>query len=315
MSRSSGSAVGRILSMCFVCTMRCVARMPWSIQRAFGVTAGWLMYRLMGRRRRIAETNLALCFPRLDDASRARLVRCHFRSLGFGVVETALAWWGAESSIRARSHLVGAEHLEAALACGQGVILLAGHFTTFELSGRVLTLRFECGATYRPHNDPWWDALQRAGRGRHLAALVPHKDARAMVRHLAGNRILWYAPDQDFSSRRGRRNVFVPFFAERSAATTATAWLARTSGARVVPFASYRRADDSGWEVVIGPALEDFPSGDDVADAARLNVVLERQIERSPEQYLWVHRRFKTRPPDAPPAYDAELLRRRTTRG
>ena len=305
----------RVLSTCFLYAMRGVARMPWGIQRRIGGAAGGLMHCLMRRRRRIAETNLALCFPHLGDAARACLVRRHFHALGLGIVETALAWWGCEPRIMARSRIVGAEHLEVALAGGRGVILLGGHFTTFELSGRVLASRFECGATYRPHNDPGWDALLRAGRGRHLAALVPHKDARAMIRHLAGNRILWYAPDQDFSSRRGRRNVFVPFFAERSAATTATAWLARTSGARVVPFASYRLADESGWEVVIGPALEDFPSGDDTADATRLNAVLERQIERSPEQYLWVHRRFKTRPPDAPPAYGAELLRHRTTRG
>ena len=307
--------MGRVLSTCFVHAMRGVARMPWSIQRGLGGTAGALMYRLMKRRRRIAETNLALCFPRLDDAARDRLVRRHFRSLGLALVETAVAWWGSESRIMARSRIVGAEHLEAALARGRGVILLGGHFTTFELSGRILASRFECGATYRPHGDPRWDAILRAGRGRHLTALVPHKDPRAMVRHLGGNRILWYAPDQDFSSRRGRRRVFVRFFAEPAAATTATAWLARTSGARVVPFASYRVADDSGWEVVIGPALEDFPSGEDAADAARLNAVLETQIERSPEQYLWVHRRFKTRPPGAPPAYGAELLRRRAARG
>ena len=307
--------MGRVLSMCFVHAMRGVARMPWCIQRRMGGAAGALMHRLMRRRRRIAETNLALCFPHLDDAARSRLVRRHFRSLGLGLVETALAWWGGESRIMARSRIVGAEHLEAALDRGRGVILLGGHFTTFELSGRILASRFECGATYRPHDDPRWDAILRAGRGRHLAALVPHKDARAMVRHLAGNRILWYAPDQDFSSRRGRRNVFARFFAEPATTTTATAWLARTSGARVVPFASYRVADDSGWEVVIGPALEDFPSGGDTEDAARLNAVLETQIERSPEQYLWVHRRFKTRPPGAPPAYGAELLRRRATRG
>lgn len=307
--------MGRILPTCFLFAMRGVARMPWGIQRGLGGAAGGLMYRAMRRRRRIAETNLALCFPHLGDAARARLVRRHFRSLGLALAETALAWWGSESRIMARSRIVGAEHLEAALAEGRGVILLGGHFTTFELSGRILATRFECGATYRPHDDPRWDAILRAGRGRHLAALVPHKDARAMVRHLAANRILWYAPDQDFSSRRGRRSVFVRFFAERAAVTTATSWLARTSGARVVPFASYRVADDSGWEVVIGPALEDFPGGDDAADAARLSAVLETQIESSPEQYLWVHRRFKTRPLGAPPAYGAELLRRRTTRG
>ena len=307
--------MGRILSTCFVGAMRCVARMPWGIQRRVGVAVGLLMYLLMGRRRRIAETNLALCFPDLPDTARTRLVRRHFRSLGLALVETALAWWGSEPRIMARSRITGAEHLEAALARGQGVILLGGHFTTFELSGRILATRFECGATYRPHDDPRWDAILRAGRGRHLAVLVPHKDARAMVRHLSGNRILWYASDQDFSSRRGRRSVFVRFFAEQAAVTTATSWLARTSGARVVPFASYRVSDDSGWEVVIGPALEDFPGGDDATDAARLNTVLETQIERSPEQYLWVHRRFKTRPPGAPPAYGVELLRRRVTRG
>ena len=315
MARQVGSAVGRVLSTCFLYAMRGVARMPWSIQRGLGVAAGGLMYRLMQRRRRIAETNLALCFPHLDDAARSRLVRRHFRSLGLGLIETALAWWGSDSRIMARSRIVGAENLEAALARGRGVILLGGHFTTFEISGRILASRFECGATYRPHDDPRWDAILRAGRERHLSALVPHKDARAMVRHLGRNRILWYAPDQDFSSRRGRRSVFVRFFAERAAATTATAWLARTSGARVVPFASYRFADDSGWEVVLGPALEDFPSGEDEADAARLNTVLETQIECSVEQYLWVHRRFKTRPPGASPAYGAELLRRRATRG
>ena len=172
--------------------------------------------------------------------------------------------------------------------------------------------RFEVGATYRPHNDPWWDSKLRACRIRYLSTLVPHKDARAMVRYLGKNRILWYAPDQNYS---GRRCVFARFFAEPAATTTATAWLARRSGARIVPFASHRRADDSGWEVVLGPALEDFPSGNDLADAERLHAVLESQIERSVEQYLWIHRRFKTRPPGVPPVYDTALLRRRKGTG
>lgn len=292
--------------------MRGVARMPWSIQCGLGSLAGRVMYHLMGRRRRIAKTNLALCFPHLDDESRGRLLHRHFRSLGLGLVEVGFAWWGSEASISARSRIVGAEHLEVALSHGCGVILLGGHFTTFEIGGRILTSRFEAGATYRPHDDPWWDGVLRAGRGRYASALLPHKDARAMVRHLSANRILWYAPDQDFSRHSGRRQVFAPFFAERAATTTATAWLVQRSGARIVPFASYRLEDDSGWEVVLGPALEEFPSGDDAADARRLNAVLEAQIERSVDQYLWVHRRFKTRPPDAAPVYDARLLRRRT---
>ena len=291
--------------------MRSVVRLPWGAQCVLGSAAGGLMYRLMHRRRRIAEINLASCFPGQTEAVRSRIVRRHFRALGLGFFETALAWWGSDAQIMTRARIAGAEHLEAALSCGRGVILLGGHFTTFEIGGRILASRFEVGATYRPHDDPWWDATLRAGRGRYVTDLVPHKNARAMVRHLNRNRILWYAPDQDFSREVGRRRVFARFFAERAATTTATAWLARRSGARIVPYASYRRADDSGWEVVLGPPLEDFPSDDDPADADRLNAVLEAQIERSTEQYLWVHRRFKTRPPGEPSVYDATLLRRR----
>ena len=289
--------------------MRGIVRLPWEVQRALGGAAGGLLYRLMRRRRKIAERNVTLCFPGLAEPARSSIVRRHFRSLGLGLVEVALAWWGSDERIAARSRIVGSEHLEAALSHGRGVILVGGHFTTFEIGGRILALRFEVGATYRPHNDPWWDSMLRAGRLRYLSALVAHKDARAMVRHLGRNRILWYAPDQDYS---GRRRVFARFFAERAATTTATAWLARKSGASIVPYSSYRRADDSGWDVVLGPALEGFPAGDDPADAERLNEVLEGQIARGVEQYLWIHRRFKTRPPGAAPVYDAALLRRRT---
>ena len=304
--------LGRIPSKGFLYAMRGVARMPWSVQRALGAVMGWLLYRLMRRRRRIAEANLALCFPRLDEAECTRIVRRHFRSLGLGLIEIAIAWWGNDERIMERARIVGSEHLEAALSHGRGVILFGGHFTTFEIGGRIMASRFPVGATYRPHNDPWWDTTIRAGRKRYLSELVKYKDARAMIRYLARNRILWYAPDQDYS---GRRRVFARFFAEPAATTTATAWLARRSGARIVPYASHRRVDDSGWDVVLSPALEDFPSGDDLADAERLSAVLETRIERSVEQYLWVHRRFKTRPPGAPPAYGAGLLRGRAGKG
>ena len=304
--------MGRALSRCLLSAMRVVARMPWGVQRALGVAAGSLLYRVAQRRRRIADRNLAACFPELDPAARTRLVRRHFRSLGLGLLETTLAWYGSDAKIMPRARIVGAEHLEAALSHGTGVILLAGHFTTFEMGGRIFGSRFEGGATYRPHEDPRWDAAVRAGRGRYVSEFIAHKDARGIVRYLRSNRALWYAPDQDFSRALGRHRVFARFFAEQASTTTATAWLARRSGARVVPFASYRLADESGWELILEPALEDFPCGDDLADAERLNAVLEHQIERSVEQYLWVHRRFKTRPPGMPPVYDDTLMRRRS---
>ena len=300
-----------IPSKCLLFVMRAVARTPWGLQCVFGSALGGLLYVAMRRRRAIAETNLALCFPELDNQARTSIVRRHFRSLGLGVVEIAIAWWAGDERIAARARIIGSEHLERALADGKGVLLLSGHFTTFEIGGRILASRFTGGATYRPHDDPWWDARIRAGRKRYLSELIGHKDVRAIVRYLRQNRILWYAPDQDHG---GSRRVFARFFRERAATTTATAWLARQSGARVVPLASYRREDDSGWDVVLSPALEGFPSGDDLADAERLNTVIEAAIERSIDQYLWVHRRFKNRPPGARPAYDARLLRRRTDR-
>ena len=302
----------RILWQCIRYSMRGAVRLPWEAQRALGGAVGRLLYLLMRQRRKIAGRNLALCFPRLSEAARSRIVRRHFRSLGLGLVEIALAWWGPDERIAARSRIIGTEHLEAALSQERGVILLGGHFTTFEIGGRILASRFEVGATYRPHNDPWWDSTIRAGRTRYLAALIAYNDPRAMIRYLSRNRILWYAPDQNYG---GRRRVFARFFAEPAATTTATAWLARRSGAMIVPYASHRRPDESGWDVLLGPALDDFPSGNDLADVERLHAVLESELECSIEQYLWIHRRFKTRPPGAPPAYAAPLLRRRTGTG
>ena len=295
-----GTAIRRFVLRSFLYSTRCVARLPWKVQCVLGAAAGWVLYRCMRRRREIAHTNLGCCFPDLDEASRARIVRRHFRSLGHGLVETAMAWWGNDEQIAARSRILGSEHLVAALSHGRGVILVGGHFTTFEIGGRILTSRFEAGATYRPHNDPRSDSVLRAGRGRYLSTLISRHDIRDMLRHLRKNRILWFAPDQNYN---GKRRVFARFFAERAATTTATSWLAQRSGAKTVPFASYRRADDSGWDVVLEPAIEGFPVGDDVADAERLNAVLEAQVERSIEQYLWVHRRFKTRPPGARNVY------------
>ena len=307
--RGLGPVFRRVLWQCVLYTMRGVARMPWGAQCAIGGVVGLLLHFLMRRRRGIAQRNLALCFPGLDETARSRIVRRHFRALGLGLVEIALAWWGNDEQIARRSRIIGAEHLEAALSHGRGVILLGGHFTTFEIGGRVLASNFEVGATYRPHSDAWWDSTLRIGRTRYLANLIPHKDVRSMIRHLGRNRILWYAPDQNYSGQRG---VFARFFAERAATTTAPAWLARRTGASIVPYASYRRADDSGWDIVLDPALRDFPSGDELADAERLNALLQVQIGHGIEQYLWVHRRFKTRPPDVAPAYEAALLRRPT---
>lgn len=306
--RRLAAAMKRIPSAGFLHAERIIARLPWRVQRLLGGALGRLGYRLLGQRRRIAAVNLAACFPDLDADARACLLRRHFRSLGLGLVETALAHWGDDEQILPRSKILGAEHVDAALSRGKGVILLGAHFATMELSGRIVASRYRVGALYRPHNDPALDALIRAGREQYLDAPIPHRNIRAILAHLGRNGVLWYAPDQDHG---GRRRVFARFFTEPAATTTAPAWLARASGAQVVPMASWRDPDDGGWRVTFEPPLTDFPGADDAAAAQRLNDILAAQIKRAPDQYLWIHRRFKTRPAGAPPRYPPSLLRRR----
>lgn len=308
LSKRIGARLSRVSSRVLLCAMKVVALTPWRFQCVLGSVAGCFLYRFMRCRRGIASANLKYCFPQFDDAARSRILRRHFRSLGFGLFEITTAWWGSDEHVARRSKVLGGEHLEKALSHGKGVILFSGHFTTFEIGARILASQFALDAIYRPHNDPWWDKVLRAGRQRYLSDLIERKNVKAMVRCLSKNRILWYAPDQD---RGGRRYVFASFFAGRAATTTATSWLARVSGARVVPYMAHRRVDDSGWDVVIEPALENFPSGDELADTERLNGVLEGLIEPAVEQYLWIHRRFKTQPPGSPPVYGETLLRRR----
>lgn len=194
----------------------------------------------------------------------------------------------------------GREHLDAALARGRGALLLAGHFTTLEIGAARLGVDAPVDGVYRPHADPSMERASRDGRQRFGGRLLDRADVRGMLRRLRANRAVWYAPDQDLGLRHG---VFAPFFGRPAATLTATARIARASGAPVLPFRVEREAGGRAWRVVIEPALAGFPGGDEHADAARVNEVIERWARARPEQYLWTHRRFKTRPPGAPDLY------------
>jgi KDO2-lipid IV(A) lauroyltransferase len=153
---------------------------------------------------------------------------------------------------------------------------------------------------YRQHENPLYEAMVKHSRERHLQMIISRKDMRGMVRALREGTVVWYATDQDF----GRKNmVFAPFFGVQTATLVMTSKLAKLSGAPVVPFFSQRLEDDSGYQLTLLPALTDFPSGDEVADATRINAIIETQVRKAPDQYLWLHRRFKTRPPGEPGLY------------
>jgi len=271
----------------------CVTRLPFRLQMLCGDLIGALAWRFAGRRRHIADVNLALCFPEFDERQRRALLRGHFSSLGRGVVETALCWWGREHQLRRLVQITGLEHLRAALGRGKGVILLSAHFTTLEIGGRLLALHTPFHVLYRQHKNALFERIMHRARQRRFEKAIPRSDTRSLLASLRAGMPVWYAPDQNHG---GRQSIFVPFFGVAASTITATAKLAAISGAAVVPFFQMRLPGGEGYLLTLCPALENFPGDDVKADTARLNLLFEQVIREMPEQYLWVHRRFKTRP-------------------
>jgi len=273
--------------------MRLIALLPYRVQMALGSLLGHVMYYLTPERRIYAMINLQLCFPEYSLSERKQLLKKHFSALGKGMIETSIAWWTPASRLQTLHSISGLEHLDAALEDGNGVIVLGAHFTTLEIGIRLLALHRNYDLMYRKHNNPLFDAIQRNGREGYMDATHERKDVRGTLRSLKAGKAIWYAPDQDYGRQR---SVFAPFFGVPAAMITATSRLAKLSNAKVVPFFQTRRDDGSGYDLHILPALKDFPTGDDVADATTINAVIEEEILKQPAQYLWVHRRFKTRP-------------------
>ena len=280
--------------------MALAARLPWRWQRAIGRGIGALLRVALRERRAVAARNLALCFPGHDPDGRERLLRAHFEALGIGLFEFARAWWGSVAPMRRGLVVEGLEHLEAARAGGRGVIVVSGHFSTLEMCGRLMCDHAPLAGMYRPHAQPAMEWAVRRGRARYAAAMFPKQDVRGAVRHLKKGGLLWYAPDQDPS--RGDA-VYVPFFGQPAHSLTSTHSLARLSGAAVVLY-QHRRREDGGYTLTLWPALEHFPSDDPVADTARVIAGIETMVRAAPEQYLWIHRRFKRQPDGSSPYAD-----------
>ena len=280
--------------------LRVLALMPFAWQVRIGAAMGRLALRFSPHRRHVTQVNLELCFPELDSAQRHALLIKHFESLGIGMLETALSWWSAPGRLRPLTQIDGLENLHAALARGKGVILLSAHFTTLEIGGRLLAQHVPFHVMYREHKNALFEAVMKHARERHYEKAIERSDIRGMLRSLKNNRAVWYAPDQNY---RGEHTVFVPFFGVPASTITATSRLARMSGAAVVPFFQHRLPGAQGYALTLLPALADFPSDDVETDTLRINQIIEAQVLKVPAQYLWAHRRFKTRPPGAREVY------------
>ncbi len=275
-------------------------KLPYKGMLRLGTTLGWVTYILMPQRRRITRTNIRLAFPDYDNKQVRQLVRQSFYSASIAIFESAWAWWASEDKIRPLNHIERNEHIDAALKLGKGVILLGGHYTTLEMSGRLLAFYHDVYPTYKRAHNKLFEAILQRRRRSFNKGLVRSTDMRTTIRLLKQGEIIWYAPDQDFGRER---SVFAPFMGVQTATLTMTSRLAARTGAPIVPFYSERLAGDQGYKIHFGPMLTNFPSGDVVKDATAINAAIEDNVRRVPEQYLWGHRRFKTRPPGEPQIY------------
>jgi KDO2-lipid IV(A) lauroyltransferase len=281
--------------------LRLLVLLPYPVMMATGRTLGRLAGLTLPGRRAVAAANLRLCFPEIGAEGQRALLSRYFASLGQQALELGMAWWSSDARIERLMRIEGLEHLERATAGGRGAILLSGHFATVELAGRIMRLRgWECAGLYRPNRNRLVDEILRRGRLRALAAMIPKDSMRQMVRRLSQGVPVWYAPDQSY---RRRYSVLVPFFGEPAMTNAALTHIARIGHAPVVPFYSRRLEDGSGYLVSVEPEMQGFPTGDMEADARRVNAWLEEHIRRAPEQYYWIHRRFKGRPLPYPDPY------------
>jgi KDO2-lipid IV(A) lauroyltransferase len=278
----------------------CIARLPQRVLLALGAVSTGLLWPLLRKRRRIAQINIDLCFPQLDDAARKRLVKQNIRNTVTGVFELIRGWYAPASALRGMADVQGLEHLRAALASGHGVLLLCGHFPHAELCGRLLgeAIGQRVHILARHNNNPCLERVMDGARRRAFAGVVAKKDVRGLLRVLSRGGIVAYSADQNFNYQ----NAFVPFFGIQASTLTTTPELARRGNAVVLPFWFHR--DEAGrYQLRIEPTWEGWPSGNPAADAARYMAELENFVRQHPAQYLWVHRRFKTRPPDEVEVY------------
>ena len=275
--------------------------LPYPCILTIGRWLGRGLYRVARRRVHISRVNLEKCFPQWAPDAREALLKKNFESIGMGVMEVSMAWWWPRRRFESNVQFKGLEHLGSE----QGTILLVLHFTSIELAGRLVTLRQSIDATYREHKNPVFEYMQRRRRQSFDpdGNLLGRLDVRGMLRSLRQGRVCWYAPDQDYGTRQ---SVFVPFFGIPAATVTGTSRFANLGRARVVPMMMNRLDDNQGYELSFYKAWENYPTDNERKDTERLNQFVEDRVREQPENYMWLHRRFKNRPEGEKGFYESD---------
>jgi Kdo2-lipid IVA lauroyltransferase/acyltransferase len=268
--------------------------LPLRVLAALGNSLGSLLYRLGRERRGVALVNLKLCFPELSHAQRERIARAHFQVLTRVMLEQGILWWASNARFLKLVHIEGVEHWHAVR--GQPVIWLAPHFLGLDMGGVRLSELTPTATMYSKQKNAVLERMLLKGRSRfNSPGLFSRQEGlRGALKMLKRGLAFYYLPDQDFGLKDA---VFVPFFGVPAATITGLSRIAKLTGAKVQPVVTHQLPGGAGYVVRIYPAWEDFPTGDVVADARRMNAVIEQHVREMPEQYLWTHKRFKTRPP------------------
>ena len=265
--------------------------LPFRVTGALGSVLGNLLYALPTSRRRVGEINLRLCFPDMPAEERDRILRRHFVAIIQMFLEYGYCWFSSRARLEKIMRIEGIEHLRA--LDGQPLILCMPHFTGLDLGGLRASLETPVVSIYSKQKDAGLDAYVEQKRLRFDTGIILSRQAgiRPALKALKQGYRFYYLPDQDFGPRD---SVFAHFFGVRAATITGLSRLAKASGAAILP--CYPRREKDGYTLVIEPALTDYPSDDLLADAERMNRVIEAQIMKQPHQYFWLHKRFKTRP-------------------
>ena len=268
--------------------------LPYRIQYRLGQGVGRLAMAFMKKRRFTIERNLELCFPDMSEEQRQVVIRKNIDNSGLALFETGMAWFWSDRRVKRHVRIEGMEHVEALERQGKGALFIAVHSLNLELGARAFGIRKSGMGVYRPNNNPCFDYVQYKGRSRSNRTLIDRKDVKGMLHALRSGERVWYAPDHDYGRRR---STFAPLFAvSKACTTTGTSLLVDSSECEVVPFTMVRNTQSGQYTVKIYPPLDNFPRNDPDAAAACINKVVERSIMAAPEQYMWLHRRFKTRP-------------------
>jgi len=267
--------------------------LPFRVIVAIGNGLGTLAYPFAAERRRVGDINLRLCFPDMSEVARKQLLRAHFRMFMRGLIERSILWWSSAERINSLIRVEGIEHFEAVR--GKPAILLTPHFVGMDAGGQWIAQQVDTVCMYSKQKNLYLTdlLLRKRGRFRNQHLYARQEGLRPILKGMKKGLPFIYPPDQDQGVKDG---AFIPFFGVPAATMTSVPRIAQMTGAKVVPSITRVLPGGAGYVLTFYPAWENYPSGDDIADARRMNAFIEARVREMPEQYFWLHKRFKTRP-------------------